>query len=117
MPEYNQRTGDMFYNGALIGRGYSGTGTDRNRPESEHIQNRGPIPRGRYNIEYVGNYPGRGPMVFRLLPVQGTNTYGRSGFLIHGNNAINDASTGCIIMSPETRRILQGANGHILTVR
>jgi hypothetical protein len=117
MPEYDQRTGEIFYAGTLIGRGYSGTGTDRNRPESEHIRDRGPIPRGTYTIEYVGDYPGRGPMVFRLTPTQGTDTHGRSGFLIHGDNEYNDASTGCIVMPPNVRRLLMNTADNTLTVR
>jgi hypothetical protein len=37
-----------------------------------------------------------------LTPV-GHNALGRAGFLIHGNNVTNDASTGCVILGPAFR--------------
>ena len=42
----------------------------------------------------------------RLLPAPGTNTHGRSGFLIHGDNVMKDksASEGCIILGPKIRQ-------------
>jgi len=43
-----------------------------------------------------------------LTPV-GHNALGRSAFLIHGNNAVNNASKSCIILGPTIRN--QIANG------
>lgn len=120
MPEYDQSSGSMTNDGRTVGEGYSGRGTSRNRPEAERLRDLGPIPHGRYIIEYIGNYPGRGPVVFRLRPTAETNTYGRDGFLIHGDNPANDASQGCIILPRAAREQLidivnQGDN--ILIVR
>lgn len=46
------------------------------------------------------------PYTFRLVPCLGTETYGRSGFLIHGDNAASDASHGCIIANRDCRRFI-----------
>ncbi len=42
----------------------------------------------------------------RLTPAPGTDTFGRSAFLIHGDNAKKDksASEGCIILGPALRQ-------------
>lgn len=120
MSRYNQASGEMQDgNGATLGNGYSGRGTDRNITASEGIRNRGPVPRGRYRMQEDHNVVGRGPVVIRLVPEAGTNTFGRDGFLIHGDNATNDASEGCIILDRNARNALinnirNGAN--ILTV-
>ncbi len=39
----------------------------------------------------------------RLAPVPGTQTFGRDGFLIHGDNRRHDASQGCIILDRAAR--------------
>jgi hypothetical protein len=41
-----------------------------------------------------------------LDPLPGTSTFGRSLFRIHGNNAVNDASHGCVILGPFIRRAI-----------
>jgi len=51
------------------------------------------------------NTAAHGPYVLTLTPARSTNTFGRSGFLMHGDavNAPGTASKGCIIM-PRTAR-------------
>ncbi len=39
----------------------------------------------------------------RLTPVPGTQTFGRDGFLIHGDNRRHDASQGCIVLDRTAR--------------
>ena len=46
------------------------------------------------------------PIAFPLTPDSDNNMYGRSGFMIHGDNAQNDASQGCIIMPRDVRELL-----------
>ena len=60
----------------------------------------GPIPRGKWEIGAFFDDPGgKGQVVAHLTPCDGTETFGRSGFLIHGDNsALNhSASEGCIV--------------------
>ena len=60
----------------------------------------GPIPRGAWRIEPFRDDPGgKGPVVAHLTPIEGTETFGRAGFMIHGDNsALNhSASEGCIV--------------------
>lgn len=91
----------------LIGKGYSGQGKGRDNPAMEGVHNVGPIPAGWYHIGELECIPPQppgphGPYIMRLGP-QGHNALGRSGFLMHGDNAAHDASQGCIIMPFSTR--------------
>lgn len=101
--EYNQTTGQLRHNGQVVGTGYSGAGmtaaTGRNNPAMEAVANAGPIPAGQYQIGQAFNSQNTGPNAIPLTPV-GHNAHGRTAFQIHGNNSINNASTGCVIMSP-----------------
>jgi len=96
----------------------SGLGKAMNNPEIESEKNIGPIPRGEYEIhsEDVSN-PGRfkdwirnikmpkflswirfsgdwGDWRVRIIPKEGTNTFGRKGFFLHGGE--EPGSRGCI---------------------
>lgn len=104
MFRYNSDTGQMLNAvGAHIGTGYSGTGEGRNNPAMENVQGVGPIPRGMYRIGAARHSDRLGPIVMNLDPMLGTNVFGRSLFRIHGNNAANDASHGCIILDHHIR--------------
>jgi len=96
---YHQRTGAIYDGNELAGYGYSGHGNGLNSPGMESVHDIGPLPAGNWIIlEWVDNYPTKGPVVARLSPVENT-AHGRSGFLIHGDNALGNhsASHGCII--------------------
>ena len=98
---YAQSTGELQHSGELIGTGYSGFDNGKNNPAMQAVANLGPIPQGDWTI--VGppvNTQAHGPYVLRLQPATGTNTFGRSGFLMHGDSieAPGCASHGCIIM-------------------
>lgn len=85
----------------------SGKGEDMNNFASTHKQDKGPIPTGEYII-----YPNEltdegfwgdiknlkngdwGDWFVPLHPLPGTNTFGRSGFYIHGG--MREGSAGCI---------------------
>ena len=93
---------------------YSGAPGAVNDPSQEAIPDVGPIPRGEWVI--VGppqNTLEHGPYVLGLYPTNGTETFGRSGFLIHGDSQEHpgQASKGCIIADRVTRtRIYQSGN-------
>ncbi len=99
---YSQSSGELTRGGEVVATGYSGKGVGRNNPAEQGVRNLGPIPQGSYVIgpEFVA--PVQGPCAMRLSP-QGHDALGRTGFLIHGDNAEHDASIGCIILPLECR--------------
>lgn len=103
---YAQKTGELLQNGKRVAGGYSGFDNGKNNPSMQAVADVGPIPQGDWTI--VGppvNTTTHGPFVLRLEPATGTNLFGRSGFLMHGDSieAPGAASHGCIIM-PRTVR-------------
>lgn len=102
-------SGIRFIRRLVIERGYSGRGDDQDNPQSERLVARGPIPRGAWAIRPAQTHAQLGPIALRLDPLQGTHTFGRSGFLIHGDNrsANKTASSGCIILSRATRQFVE----------
>src|ERR1035438_2649166 len=76
-------------------------GTGKNNPEMEKVHNVGPIPQGDWKI--VGppvNTTDHGPYVLTLKPAPDTLTFGRGGFLLHGDSKESPgcASHGCVIL-------------------
>jgi hypothetical protein len=81
----------------------------------QHIQHMGPIPRGTYKMTgWVISHNTMGPNVIRLTPEPGTQTFGRSNFLIHGDssNHPGEASTGCIIVGGAHNRAMIWNSGN-----
>ncbi|HLG99830.1 MAG TPA: tlde1 domain-containing protein [Bryobacteraceae bacterium] len=107
---YSQRAGTLLHNGILIGSGYSGHGDGKNDPDFQNIANVGPIPRGKYRIGGPEDLQGgpHGPYVLPLRPDPENEMFGRSGFLIHGDEIAHpgEASFGCIIMAREIREAI-----------
>lgn len=94
----------MQPNGSLLGVGYSGRIPDgRNNSDKQCVKNVGPIPRGWYAIEPPQSEASKSYFL-PLTPKPGTDTWGRDGFQIHGDNTSHSASTGCIVISPRTLR-------------
>lgn len=98
---------------------YSGVPEDKNNPDFESVQNRGPIPAGLWTV--VNLIPGEtkhGPYVLTLLPQAGTKTFGRSGFLIHGDNVKEPgtASEGCIIVPRWLRELVWESLDRVIRV-
>jgi hypothetical protein len=114
--QYRQKTGELTHDGVFEGIGYSGTGPGRNDPDKQSIPDIGPIPQGRYTIEGAIDMKTLGPCVMGLTPSADDNMYGRSGFFIHGNNIIDDASHGCIILGPVIRRMIASSADRNLVV-
>lgn len=116
---YQQSTGQLLQDGKLIGVGYSGCGKGENAPECQNIPNVGPIPCGAYTIgeayDDIGNL---GPCIMKLTPLPGTETFGRSGFFMHGDNSSHNqsASHGCIVMGKNTRNTVASSEDRNLLV-
>ena len=124
---YNQRTGEMSGKptpaSMLSALGYSGHAEGKNNPDLQSIHNVGPIPEGRWTI--LDDPPPstdlgpHGPYVLHLAPKPGTETFGRGGFLIHGDSihAPGTASLGCIILPRTVREaIWQSGDRDLLVV-
>jgi hypothetical protein len=121
---YSQTTGELRRSGAagiLDGPeefGYSGNGVGKNNPERQDQRGVGPIPRGLWRILEPRDTDTHGPYVLPLTPDPTTATFGRSGFLIHGDSAahLGEASEGCIILPRKMRRVIWESDDHELTV-
>jgi hypothetical protein len=109
---YNSGSGDLYLFGTWVGAGYSGHGKGVNNPDYEHVPDVGPIPRGNWTIGPFFTDAEKGPMVARLTAWPNTQTFGRSGFMFHGDNPAEDdsASLGCIVM-PHDVRVRVDASG------
>jgi len=84
---YSQKTGDLEQDGTHVATGYSGAGEGKNNPTLQNVHNVGPIPQGDWTITGPPvNTEDHGPFVLRLNPVSGTETFSRSGFLMHGDS-------------------------------
>jgi hypothetical protein len=103
---YAQKTGNLLQNGQLVATGYSGFDTGKNNPAMQAVPDVGPIPQGSWTISGPPiNTAEHGPFVLTLTGAPDTKTFGRSGFLMHGDSvdAPGTASKGCIIMPRPAR--------------
>ena len=119
MWNYVQRTGELSRNGIRLSTGYSGSGLGKNNPDQQDIHDVGPIPTGEWEIcgpPY--NTMTHGPYILRLEPKPGTATFGRVGFLMHGDSLVRpgEASKGCIIMGRIARTKVWESGDHDLLV-
>ncbi len=125
---YQQSTGNLYSEGnnpsaiTLVGRGYSGAVGYQNNGALESLRNVGPIPTGNYTIGAQGTYVTSAGTVLRgamtLTPKSDSWPYGRSGFLIHGDNTGGgrSASEGCVILGPSLRDMIGGSADTTLKV-
>lgn len=103
---YAQKSGELQQDGEPVATGYSGAGAGKNNPALENVSNVGPIPRGDWTIAGPpADTADHGPYVLRLDPEPGTETFGRDGFLMHGDSKEHPgrASHGCIILPRSAR--------------
>jgi Tlde1 domain len=125
---YHQSTGLLEYRAPhsgptappahRVGHGYSGAPGAVNNPDMEAIHNVGPIPRGRWRIGPLEPHHGRrGPNVMSLTPI-GHDAHTRFGFLIHGDNSLENrsASDGCVILGPDIRLRIGHSHDRLLEV-
>jgi hypothetical protein len=113
---YSQSTGELELNNKHVAKGYSGTHAGRNNPIMQTKHNVGPIPQGTYTIGRPHDTTTHGPYVMRLTPLPGTHTFGRAGFLIHGDNKKHDASHGCIILDRIARHHVWSSGVRVIQV-
>lgn len=116
---YDSTTGNVTNpDGTFLGTAYSGNGVGLNNPAMENIHNHGPIPRGQWTIGAFFDDPEKGPIVCHLSPAETTDTYGRSGFMIHGDNKAldNTASEGCIVAPRFVRDRISESADRVLQV-
>jgi len=100
MWKYEQSTGKMFQpDGEFFALGYAGHKEGLNNGAKESTPDVGPIPKGLWQIGPAFTHAKAGPVTMRLTMQKGS-LFGRSGFLIHGDNPNGDrsASNGCIIL-------------------
>jgi hypothetical protein len=118
MWRYVQSTGEMLRDGIFLSRGYSGFENGKNNPAMCSVHDIGPIPSGKWKMTMIFDHPARGPRCIRLDPAEGTVTFGRDGFLIHGDSISNpgNASQGCIIMGRVQRELIWGTKDTDLEV-
>jgi hypothetical protein len=131
MLTFDDRTGRLTrQDGSLFAQGYSGADPDPSRKgeagegvnDPSRVRDRGvgPIPLGVWRI--VGppfTHEHAGKSVLRLLPEPGTETFGRDGFLIHGDSVRlpGSGSQGCVIIpGAENRERLWIEGDHLLRV-
>lgn len=127
MFRYSQSTGRLTHQEiGLLAVGYAGwddgdgiaePGEGKNDPAAQTVRNIGPVPAGRYTIGEPFSTPTR-PFAMRLIPKPGTETFGRSGFLIHGDSARapGTASHGCIVVPRVIRWAIWGSGDRELEV-
>jgi hypothetical protein len=104
---FESNTGRLLHDGRWCCTGYSGHEEGKLNPLLQAVHNVGPIPVGRYRFEGPPFNEAGNPGVLRILPLAGTETFGRSGFLLHGDMVDpaqrGQASLGCVIMPREVR--------------
>lgn len=115
---YDQSSGDMARNGAVVSTGYSGNGRGKNNPSMQAAQGIGPIPQGLWGIVAVHDSPNTGPFTITLFPKPETEIFGRSEFRIHGDSIAHPgtASHGCIIIPRAVRDKIWSSQDRILMV-
>ena len=103
---YSQKSGTLSQDDHKVAKGYSGAGQGKNNPAMQEVHNVGPIPQGDWTISGPpADTKTHGPYVLKLRPASETETFGRSGFLIHGDSKEHPgtASQGCIVVSRAVR--------------
>ena len=124
---YSQSSGRLAYQDPQTGTitqvstGYAGYQAGLNNPAQQNVPSVGPIPQGNWIIgRQQANVTGTGvtlPGSMRLTPARGTQTFGRSGFLIHGGNfKTMDSSRGCIVLPTAVRNQISFSNDPQLMV-
>ena len=110
-------------NGVIVAEGWSGRGEGKNNPAMVDVHGvdmdhpAGPLPPGMYQVgpwattrdeATACGYPAHlGLLIARLTQIEG-ETYGRSGFFIHGPSMANygEESLGCTVVPHDPRVVL-----------
>lgn len=96
-------------NKCFIGQGYSGAVGHQNKPQSQGLVAKGPIPRGLWQLGSAFKHARLGEVAIPIWPKSQETALGRSGFYIHGDNQRADgtASSGCIILNRKSRDYIE----------
>lgn len=122
--KYDQSSGELFRNGILVSKGYSGAGRGKNNPSLQGVQGIGPIPRGRWRMANIYDSKNVGPLAISLYCLDDgvvddfdTRT-GRGAFRIHGDSvrAPGTASKGCIILPRPIRDMMWRSRDHDIEI-
>ena len=105
---YHQRTGEMWQGNVLVGKGHAGNGVGENAPDQQEVHKVGPLPRGRYTIQFEACDKTLGIVAMRLTPHPDNQMFNRDGFFIHAPWF----SEGCIALDLEPRCIIAEAVRH-----
>ena len=117
--EYQQATGTFTApSGEVAGTGYSGQPPHVNIDLDQSLRNLGPIPEGLWQAVELVPESKLGPFAIRLEPYPETQTFGRSGFYMHGDSISHEgfASDGCIILSRNVRESFWASADHDINV-
>lgn len=120
---WKQSKGELWRNGDIISRGYSGYKRGKNNPSLQGVIGIGPIPRGKWKIVEVYNSAQVGPFAITLHAVDAAlddrhDLTGRNGFRIHGDSikSPGNASHGCIILPRYVREKIWNSKDRELLV-
>ena len=117
---WKQKQGELYHGDNRIAVGYSGAPEALNDPTREQEHNVGPLPRGIYRIGEPIDVQGgdHGPFVLPLTACGSDPTYGRGGFLMHGDAIARPgtASHGCIIIPRDARQLVTDSHDLFLVV-
>ena len=124
---FRQITGELIRDAHVVAKGYSGwddgdgvaePGEGKNDPGAQELRMTGPIPRGKWRVGPPEEHPTAGSLTLRLFPEPGTETFGRGGFLIHGDSRSTpgSASHGCIILPRAVRQMIWDSGDHEIEV-
>lgn len=119
MWSYEQSSGRIVKEGfGILATGYSGAMGYKNDPAMQHIENKGPIPCGRYTIQSPRDTTTHGPYVLPLIPDPDNKMWDRGNFMIHGDSIERPgfASTGCIVLPKFARERIWQSGDHDLQV-
>lgn len=108
---WKQAAGELWRNGELVSRGYSGKGRGKNNPALQGLAGIGPIPQGDWKLLSIYDSKLVGPRAIVVDKVDSTpgddidDVTGRGAFRIHGDSIKNPgtASKGCIILPRDVR--------------
>lgn len=119
MWSFEQSSGRITKEGiGILATGYSGALDGKNNPSMQAVENRGPIPQGRYTIGPPRDTAEHGPYVLPLVPDADNEMWSRGEFLIHGDNVElpGTASEGCIVLPRFARERIWQSGDHDLQV-
>ena len=118
-----EQSGRFRFDGEPWMPAYSGFGPGKNAHDQQTVVNVGPIPVGAYLVGSEADddpltVNRHGPVALHLIPLTGTNTFGRSGFLVHGDSIEHpgQASHGCIILPRPVRERIRDSRDKLLVV-